>query len=103
MEEQVGMMAHNEKYKQSVEIGDELYQEDSVMPNVGSKEMVTQGVIDEPFDREAYQKLNPASTTSSLQQVERNQLEQVDVDEQNVMASDMNKSYHVASDDIRVQ
>lgn len=25
MEEQVGMMAHNEKYKQSVEIGDELY------------------------------------------------------------------------------
>ena len=34
MEEQVGMMAHNETYKQSVE-QDELYQE-SLSPKVGS-------------------------------------------------------------------
>ena len=36
MEEQVGMMAHNEKYKQSVE--DDLYQE-SHIAKVGSNEM----------------------------------------------------------------
>ena len=31
MEEQVGMMAHNEAYKQSIEVPDELYQ-DSMVP-----------------------------------------------------------------------
>jgi len=39
MEEQVGMMAHNEKYKQSVE-NDDLFQDDSHIPEVISKEVV---------------------------------------------------------------
>jgi len=41
MEEQVGMMAHNEKYKQSVEAGDDLYLEEmDSIPNVGSKNVI---------------------------------------------------------------
>ena len=43
MEEQVGMMAHNEAYKRSVEEpvtgGDDLYQE-SMKPNFDSKELI---------------------------------------------------------------
>ena len=35
MEEQVGMMAHNEAYKQSIEVPDELYQDSVMRSNVG--------------------------------------------------------------------
>ena len=92
------MMAHNEKYKQSVE-GDELYQEEmDSIPNVGSKNIIQQQPIDveeEPFNREVFQKLNPASTTSSLEPVDR-----ASIGSQG--GGDMNKSYNVASDEIKV-
>ena len=63
------MMAHNEKYKQSIEVADELYQ-DSMVPNAM---MHTTEAIEEEVSpiRETYQVLNPASTTSSLERIER--------------------------------
>ena len=39
MEEQVGMLAYNEKLKQSIDAGDDLYQE-SMNAHMGSKELV---------------------------------------------------------------
>ena len=71
MEEQVGMMAHNEKYKQSIE-ADDLFQE-SVIPNVGSNNMikrVEEEEEEEPISRHNFKMLNPTSTTSSLEPVE---------------------------------
>ena len=60
MEEQVGMMAHNEAYKQSVETAaanhsagiDDLYQ-DSMVPDHGSKELIIkrEEASEEPVDR----------------------------------------------------
>ena len=96
------MMAHNEKYKQSVE-ADELFQEDDSIPNVGSKNIIMQQPVDaeeEPFNREIFQKLNPASTTSSLEPADRASINQVDLNSQG--GGDMNKSYHVLSDEIKV-
>lgn len=67
MEEQVGMMAHNEAYKQSIEVIDELYQE-SMMPSIGQKEILQRTATEEePIERVAFMMLNPASTSSSIQ------------------------------------
>lgn len=63
------MMAHNEAYKNSIDIPDELYQE-SMMPNGDGGILQTEAIEEEPMNREAYQVLNPASTTSSLEQVD---------------------------------
>ena len=74
MEEQVGMMAYNDKYRQSVE-GDDLYQ-DSVVSHVPKALAEEADEEDEDAGREQYKILNPASTTSSLQQVERASIEE---------------------------
>jgi hypothetical protein len=37
MEEQVGMMAHNEAYKKSIEVADELYQDSVPATNVAQQ------------------------------------------------------------------
>lgn len=68
MEEQVGMMAHNEAYKQSIEAAasDELYQDTIVPLDAGSKELLQRNATEEPIDRKAFNQLNPASTTSSI-------------------------------------
>ena len=68
MEEQVGMMAHNEKYKQSVE-GDELYNESMV--NANREPFAIDQIEEEPVQRDLYKVLNPASTTSSLEPVDQ--------------------------------
>ena len=68
MEEQVGMMAHNEKYKQSVE-GDELYNES--MANANREPFAIDQIEEEPVQRELYKVLNPASTTSSLEPIDQ--------------------------------
>ena len=68
MEEQVGMMAHNEKYKQSVE-GDELYNES--MANANREPFAIDQIEEEPVQRDLYKVLNPASTTSSLEPVDQ--------------------------------
>ena len=68
MEEQVGMMAHNEKYKMSVE-GDELFNES--MANANREPFaIDQIQEEEPTKRELYKVLNPASTTSSLEPID---------------------------------
>ena len=75
MEEQVGMMAHNEAYKKSFEVADELYQ-DSV-PATNIAQQITEineedGRNKVKVDESGLQKnLNPASTTSSLDQADR--------------------------------
>ena len=76
MEEQVGMMAHNEVYKQSIDVPDELYQDSVTRNNAGAQNLKTEAAFDdvEPKKREQYQNLNPASTTSSLEQAERDAL-----------------------------
>lgn len=54
MEEQVGMMAHNETYKQSIEMPDELYQ-DSVVPSKQGQPLPTEPALEqdpEPKKRE---------------------------------------------------
>ena len=54
MEEQVGMMAHNETYKQSIEMPDELYQ-DSVVPQTQGQPLPTEPALEqdpEPKKRE---------------------------------------------------
>jgi len=62
MEEQVGMMEHNEVFKNSVYLeGDELFQDSKVL-NTKTNE------YDE--NRQSYKNLNPASTTSSLARIE---------------------------------
>ncbi len=70
------MMEHNEKYRQSVE-NDDLYQE-SHIAKVGSNEMAamiktTSQDQEEPIvpDQQLIKDLNPASTTSSLERIER--------------------------------
>ena len=70
MEESVGMMEYNEKYKASVE-EDDLYQDSKVF---GSKDMVQVTIGTIPLDkdevvRKSYGQLNPASTTSSLERI----------------------------------
>jgi hypothetical protein len=69
MEEQVGMMEYNEKYKQSVD-DDDLYQ-DSKLYN--SKELVQVTIGSQPDEvaRKSFGQLNPASTTSSLEKIEQ--------------------------------
>ena len=62
------MMAHNEKYKQSVE-GDELYNES--MANANREPFAIDQIEEEPVQRELYKVLNPASTTSSLEPIEQ--------------------------------
>ena len=54
MEEQVGMMAHNETYKQSIEVPDELYQ-DSMVPTNPGQPLQTEAAFEqdpEPQKRE---------------------------------------------------
>ena len=55
MEEQVGMMAHNEAYKQSIEVPDELYQ-DSMVPTNPGQPLQTEAALEqedpEPKKRE---------------------------------------------------
>ena len=62
------MMAHNEKYKQSIEMTDELYQDSMIAENM--RIQTTEAIEEEPMDRETYQVLNPASTTSSLERID---------------------------------
>ena len=72
MEEQVGMMAHNEAYKRSIEEaaatagGDDLYQE-SMKPNFDSKELIVKNLSSEtePAVKEAIV-LNSMSANSSV-------------------------------------
>ena len=47
MEEQVGMMAHNEAYKQSIEVPDELYQDSVMRSNVNQKALHTEAEIED--------------------------------------------------------
>lgn len=62
------MMAHNEKYKMSVE-GDELFNES--MANANREPFaIDQIQEEEPTKRELYKVLNPASTTSSLEPID---------------------------------
>ena len=61
-------MAYNEKYRASVE-ADDLYQENLLQPL--AQAIVTEENEEEETRRENYHKLNPASTTSSLQLIER--------------------------------
>ena len=63
------MMAHNEKYKLSVE-GDELYNESMV--NANREPYMIDQIEEESPAREMYKVLNPASTTSSLEPIEQN-------------------------------
>ena len=111
MEEQVGMMAHNEAYKRSVEEaaagGDDLYQE-SMKPNFDSKELIIKQLSEEtePAEKEALV-LNPLSANSSVQ-VHAQQRNSQDV--QAMMARDMqgitmleNQTQHVASDQIKIR
>lgn len=49
MEEQVGMMAYNEAYKQSIEVADDLYQESSVLENNAGQ----QSSLEEPGENPA--------------------------------------------------
>ena len=72
MEEQVGMMAHNEAYKKSIEVPDELYQ-DSMRPQTNQALQMNEVFQDKEIEKQ-YQNLNPASTTSSLEQAEREAL-----------------------------
>ena len=68
MEEQVGMMAHNEKYRQSVD-GDELYQ-DSLAVQASKEVILNVPEGEDQVERLEYKALNPASTTSSLNEQE---------------------------------
>ena len=62
MEEQVGMMEHNETYKNSVYLEkDELFQDSKVLMARAE---------DNDVSRHSYKNLNPASTTSSLARIE---------------------------------
>ena len=83
MEEQVGMMAHNEAYKASIDGGvDDLYQDSMVLnektnnastaemspENPATAQMIQRTATEEEpiMDRKTFNALNPASTTSSL-------------------------------------
>ena len=53
MEEQVGMMAHNETYKQSIEVPDELYQDSKLLSNPGQPLQIEAALEDpQPKKRE---------------------------------------------------
>lgn len=55
MEEQVGMMAHNETYKQSIDVPDELYQDSMVVPTNPGQPLQTEAAFEqdpEPKKRE---------------------------------------------------
>ena len=117
MEEQVGMMAHNEQYKRSVEGMDDLYQESLMPANVEAAmdKRVDTG-IDEPV-RQPYENLNPASTTSSLQRIDRGSQEEEQLQQQVTLGSDENiaarpeamvaledgHKLHIASDEIKIR
>ena len=47
MEEQVGMMAHNEAYKQSIDVPDELYQDSVARTNAGGQVLKTEAAIED--------------------------------------------------------
>ena len=65
MEEQVGMMEYNEKYKQSVYEADELFEESKIS---ASKEVLLSNQKAIGIEHNSFKQLNPASTTSSFEQ-----------------------------------
>ena len=79
------------------------------MPKDGSKEMGSAAGAHEDDDviqREAYQNLNPASTTSSLQRIDRASHEEPiegGANTEQPSLEKMNQSYHIASDEIKIR
>ena len=61
------MMEHNEKYMQSVD-EDQLYDEQTASLEEGTGKEPPYIVILPDIERKAFKQLNPASTTSSLEQ-----------------------------------
>ena len=57
---------------------------------------------EDPVRREAYANLNPASTSSSLQRIDRASIEEP-VDMNDPGLEKVNHSHHVASDEIKIR
>ncbi len=75
------------------------------MPKDGSKEIGTalkEIDEDDAVKREAYHNLNPASTTSSLQRIDRASHEEP-IETGQPSLDKTNPSYHIASDEIKIR